>query len=199
MLNRKEENTMKRNLALAITTVAILGAGVFASTKVSAATTSVTDSPMSTLVQKIADKFGLNKADVQAVFDQERADRQAEMQAKFEAQLTQDVTDGKITDAQKQLVLAKRKELESARQAEMQSLEGKTAEERQAAMAAKKTARDAERTALQNWATQNNIDVKYVFGGFGKGHRGGFGSFDRDGQDADDASQPTSTTVPAAQ
>lgn len=39
---------------------------------------------MSSIVQKIADKFGLNKSDVQAVFDQDLADRKAAMEGKFE-------------------------------------------------------------------------------------------------------------------
>jgi hypothetical protein len=36
------------------------------------------------------------------------------MQTKYEERLTQDVTDGKITSEQKELILAKHKELEGA-------------------------------------------------------------------------------------
>ena len=66
--------------------------------------------PNDTIIQKLVAKFGLNEADVQAVFDEERAERQTEMQARFEERLTQAVTDGKITEEQKAAILAKRAE-----------------------------------------------------------------------------------------
>ena len=157
---------MKKQLAITALVITIAGAGLFTSTKVFAQSTTGTN-PMSSMVQKIADKFGLNKNDVQAVFDQERTERQAEMQAKYETQLTQYVKDGKITEAQKQLILTKHKEIQANRTSEMQSMQGKTQAER-------KTAMDAKRTELETWATQNGIDVKYLMGGMGmKGH-GGF-------------------------
>jgi hypothetical protein len=127
------------------------------------------DANGTTLAQKIADKFGLNKNDVQAVFDQARSEHQADMETKYEARLTQLVTEKKITDAQKKLILAKHKELEAKRQSAFASMKDKTPAER-------KTAMEAEKKALDDWAKQNGIDVKYLMGGFG-GERGmrGFG------------------------
>lgn len=118
----------------------------------------------SLLVQQLAQKFNLNPAEVQSVFDQNRSQRMSQMQTNFEARLTQDVKDGKITDAQKQLILQKRQELKAQRQTNRDSFKNMNADARKAAIS-------AQRTDLQNWAKQNGIDLKYFFGGFGmRGH-----------------------------
>lgn len=132
---------------------------------------------MQSLVQKLASRFGLKTSDVQAVFDQDRTDRRAAMQANYEARLTRLVKDGKITEAQKTLILAKHQELAAKRQSEMQAMQGKTAEERRALMQSRKTVREAERTEIEAWAKANGIDVTYVmgFGGMGHGPRDGMG------------------------
>lgn len=155
---------MNKKILLTSLTVVALGAGLLTTTRVFAQTS--TD-PMSSIVQKIADKFGLNKSDVQAVFDQDRADRKTAMEQKFEKQLDQDVKDGKITEAQKQLIIAKRKELETTRQNNMQNMQGKSKDEIKAGMEANKATMEAERKSLEDWAKQNGIDVKYLMGGFG--------------------------------
>ncbi len=123
----------------------------------------------SSLVQMLAQKFNLNPSDVQAVFDQNRADRQAQMQEKFKANLDQAIKDGKLTTDQENLILAKHKELQDNRAAEADSSKNMTPMERQAA-------RQKERQDLADWAKTNDIDTQYFFGGFG--HRGmgsGFG------------------------
>ena len=116
----------------------------------------------SNLVSMIAQKFNLKQADVQAVFDSARAQQKTNMQNKFNANLDQAVKDGKLTEAQKQLILQKRQELQNARQ----NLKNMTADQRKAAMSQQKT-------DLQNWAKANGIDIKYLFG-FG-GRMGGMG------------------------
>lgn len=110
------------------------------------------------LIQKIATKFGLKQADVQQVFDEHRTEMQTKRESNYEARLTQLVKEGKITDAQKQLIVAKHKELESKREANRNSMKNMTPEQR-------KTAMNAEKTEIETWAKQNNIDVKYLFGG----------------------------------
>lgn len=118
----------------------------------------------SNLVQKIATKFGLKESDVQAVFDQNRAEHQAEREKQYEARLDQLVKDGKITTEQKTLILTKHKELETNRLANMEKMQSLSVSERKAAM-------ETERAKLEDWAKTNNIDVKYVVGfGMGKGH-----------------------------
>ncbi len=181
----REEVKMLKSIILTMAIITFFSAGLFVSAKAFAHNLQNGQNPMSSLVQKIADKFGLNKDEVQAVFDQDRQARfaemeknrvahQAEMEAKLTAQLDQDVKDGKITPAQKDLIIAKRKEFEAARQTEMQSLQGKTGDDLKAAIEAKKIQMQTQRTDLENWAKQNNIDIKYFTGGFwGKGP--GFG------------------------
>lgn len=156
--------------------VAIVAAASFATTQVFAETPFVTN-PESTLVTRIAEKFGLKKNDVQAVFDKERADRRAEIEVKYMNQLDQDVKAGKITEAQKKLIVSKRKELETKREEYMRSMQGKTKAEIVAAREVNRTTMEAERKSLEDWAAKNNIDIKYLKGGYmifgGKGHGGG--------------------------
>jgi hypothetical protein len=162
---------MKNKTLLTALFITLMGIGIFTSTKALAQNTNDNPNPMQSLIQRIADKFGLKKDDVQAVFDQDRTDRQAEMEAKNLTQLDQLVKDAKITEAQKQLIINKRKEMESNRQSEMENLKDKTDEEKKAAFETNKTKMDTERKALEEWAAQNGIDVKYLMGGFG-GHKG---------------------------
>jgi hypothetical protein len=68
------------------------------------------------IVQKIAEKFGLNESDVQSVFDQERQDRINQMQQAREQRLEQAVTDGVINEDQKQAIIDKWSEMQKERQ-----------------------------------------------------------------------------------
>lgn len=159
-------NMNKKKVIATALVATVVGSGLFAAKQTFAAETTVTTTnPMSSLVQEIATKFGLKTADVQAVFDQNRSEMQAQRETNFEAKLTQDVTDGKITDAQKQLIISKRKELDASRQSKMESIKTMTEEQR-------KAARAAEKTALETWAKENNLDARYLmFGGMGgRGH-----------------------------
>lgn len=175
---------MRYKILLITLLITAIGVGLFTTTRVLAQNTTDNQNPMSSLVQKIVDKFGLNKDEVQAVFDQDRTERQAEMEknrakreaemeTKFKTELDQDVKDGKITQAQADLILAKREELKTKRQSEMQNTQNMTEEERKANMETKKTEMDTERKALEEWAKTNNIDMKYLMMGFGG--RGGHG------------------------
>jgi len=115
------------------------------------------------LVDKIAQKFNLNKSDVQAVFDQNKADHMAQHQADVKAQLDQAVKDGKLTQDQANKILDKLKELQSQREADHQTMQDKTPEERKAAM-------DAKKAELEQWAKDNGIPtdfLKYLHPGHG--------------------------------
>ncbi len=114
----------------------------------------------SSIVQQLAQRFNLNPADVQSVFDQNRNNRLSQMQIQFDNRLTQDVREGKITEAQKQLILQKRRELLAQRQTNRDLFKNMNADQR-------KAARLSQRQNLLNWAKQNGIDIKYLFGGFG--------------------------------
>jgi Skp family chaperone for outer membrane proteins len=105
------------------------------------------------LIQELVNKFGLNFNDVKALFDAHKQEKKSQMETNFTTKLDQLVKDGKITDAQKQLILQKRQEIETNRQ-NWKNLNGQ----------ARRDAMQKERTDLENWAKQNNIDLKYVLG-----------------------------------
>jgi len=102
------------------------------------------------IVQKIADKFGLDVEDVGEVFEQERAEMWEKRKQIFEERLSQAVSDGKITEEQKQKILEKRDEWQAERTAERQQ----------------------HREEMQKWLQDNGIDANALgpylgFGGFG--------------------------------
>lgn len=153
----------KNKLFLAAT-VAIMSGSVLASTQAFAASNATDESvPMSSLAQRIAEKFGLDQAEVQVVFDQEREAMHAKMQADYEERLTQLVSEGKLTEQQKQLILSKHAELQANRQSVIEGMKDKTDEERKVAM-------NTERQELTDWAKENGIDVQYLMFKHGRGH-----------------------------
>ncbi len=180
---------MKKKILLTALSLSLLGFGTLGRTNIFAQTTQNGTDPMAALAQKIASKFNLNIADVQAIFDQDRKDKEAERETQYENQLTQYVKDGKITESQKQLILAKHKELASSRQKEMESMKGKTEEEKKALMETKKTEMETQRKALEEWAKQNGIDTQYLMG---LGKRGGPGGM---GKPSDGSHTPTPSTT----
>ncbi|MBI3342937.1 hypothetical protein HY032_02175 [Candidatus Gottesmanbacteria bacterium] len=126
--------------------------------------------PFQTIIQKLATKFGLKEADVQSVFDQARSERQAQLQTKLDDKLSQAVKDGKITEVQKQAIMAKRKELQAKKLESREAWKSMTADQRRAAMAQQKT-------ELEAWAKANGIDLSYLWGwhrGFMHGFRMGW-------------------------
>lgn len=130
---------------------------------------------VTTFVERIAQKFGLKQTDVQAVVDQVRDERQGERQTEMteliEARLSIAVKNGKLTEAQKNLILAKHKELQAQKTKDMAAWRDLSHDQRRSKM-------DEQRVALEAWAKQNNIDTKYLntFGlGDGKGMGKGFG------------------------
>lgn len=137
-------------------------------------TTAAHQNPMNGLAAAIAQKFNLNQADVQKVFDDQRAQMQTQMKTRGaemeKTMLAKAVTDGKLTQAQAELITAKKAELEANAASFKASLSGKTKAEVQAAM---KTQMDS----IKSWATTNNIPVQYLrfLGGYGHGDRGMMG------------------------
>ena len=105
----------------------------------------------SPIVQKIAEKFGLNVSEVQDVFDEARADHHAQMLTNFEGRLTQAVTDGKITEEQKQKILDKHEEM----QAKMYEWKNLTPEGRREKI-------KAFHEELKTWAEENEIDFPFL-------------------------------------
>jgi hypothetical protein len=76
------------------------------------------------------------------------------MQSQYEERLNQAVTDGKITEDQKKLILEKHNQLQSQWDSESQQ-------------------RQQHREEMQTWAEQNNIDLSYLGFGMSRNGRGG--------------------------
>jgi hypothetical protein len=126
----------------------LVGAGAFAGVA-SAQSTSGSNGDDS-LVNKIAQRFNVNKDDVQKVFDENKSQHQAAHQQKMEERLDQAVKDGKITSAQKDAIIAKLQEMKTY----MESIKDKPADEKRALMKAKMD-------ELKQWAKDNGL-TKYV-------------------------------------
>lgn len=160
-----------------VATIGLGGLGV-----ASAATNnSSSTSPDSSLVDKIASTFNLDKSKVQAVFDQNRADYMKEMQAKRADALKQAVTDGKITQAQADYITKAWADIEAQRPADG----SKPSDSQREAI---KTKRDA----LQTWLKQQNIDLHTVLRseGFTHGRHG-----DSQGTTSGSSSSSSSSTT----
>jgi hypothetical protein len=158
---------MRKHLVIAATAATIgitgLGAGI-AHAATSSENTTKTDS-MSKLVEAVASKFNLNKTEVQQVFDDQKVAIQAEHEQNIKEQVAKLVTDGKINQAQADALNAKRAELQKEREANKDTFQSLTEDER-------KTERNQHKTDLEAWAKENNIDTKYlrfVMGGHGHG------------------------------
>lgn len=127
------------------------------------------DGQPNAIIQKLVDKFGLKQEDVQAVFSEVRQERQTGMQTQFEQRLTQAVTDGKLTEEQKQLVLGKHKQLALEKETNLAAGQNLTPEER-------RTQAQEQRGQLEQWANDNGIDLSLIGpmgeGRFGMGDRG---------------------------
>lgn len=128
----------------------------------------------STLVDKIAAKFNLNKDDVQKVFDENRAEHAAERKQEMEQELNRAVANGQITSQQKDEIISKLKELRSF----FDSLKDKSPSERKAALKAK-------HIELFEWAKDNHIPKRFITPRFIHGGPGGHRpDFDRDDLDS---------------
>lgn len=97
------------------------------------------DSDPTSLAQSLAQKLGIGEDKVTTALDSIDSDRQAQWQTQWEQELSQLVSDGKITEAQKQAIIQKKKELLDAQL--------------------------KARTELAAWARENGIDLRYLMGG----------------------------------
>ncbi len=160
---------MNRHLIIPVLAVTIAGATAFAASQASAQTA---DDTPTRLVQRIAQRFNLSESDVQVVFNEARADHRIEMQARFEERLNAAVTNGSITQEQKQAIITKHTELMAEHEAEYEALRDMTPEERRAHHA-------SERAELEAWAESQNIDLQFFMpmGRKGGNHmRGAYGA-----------------------
>lgn len=118
----------------------------------------------SNIVEAIAQRFGLNTTEVQEVFDEQRAEMQANMQERCSQKLDQLVIDGNLNQEQADKILEKKSEMQAEKQGAMDSFQEMTREERKAAMQEKKA-------SLEQWAQENDIPLEYLMPK-GPKHRG---------------------------
>jgi len=143
----KKKITKRRQMTKKVK-AALIGLGVVAGIAltqvgfVSAATADTNELPPG--IQAVIEKFNLNKDEVVKVLEVDRASRQEEMKAKFEEKLATLVTEGKITQAQKDAIITKHNELESNK-------DSNNHEEM-------KTLHDE----FQNWLTEQGIDDSLI-------------------------------------
>lgn len=153
---------MKTKIIVPVIGVIVLGGVLFASSKAGA--NSFGFGGDGTLAARFAEKLGKSEDEVQAVFDELRAEHQTEMQAKHEERLNELVSNGTISEEQKQLLIEKHAEMQQQRQEERQAFKELTPKERREAM-------QARREEMRAWAEENGIDVEAWRLGLGEGMR----------------------------
>jgi len=139
-----------KKLLIPMAAVTVLAAGAVGVSQVSAA--SATSSGQ-TLAQRIASSFGLDQSKVQSVIDQYRSDKQSQAETKYEQTLANAVSQSKLTNAQKDAILAEHNKLKG----ELDAAQGQTG-------TARRTAMKQVRTEAETWSKQNNLPVHWLLG-----------------------------------
>ena len=154
----------KQTILILLTLGLVTAGAVFGATLVAMAAEDLDGYPP--IIQALAERFNLDPNDVKEVFDEQHEVRKEEMLKSKEERLDGAVEAGKLTGEQKDELLEKQEEM-NAKMAELKDL---PPEERFEAM--KEIKED-----FQTWLEESEIDIKGVYGGFGKGHFGqrGFG------------------------
>jgi hypothetical protein len=141
---------MKKKALLSILTVGIAVSLI----TLGANTVSADDVVYPNIISRLAQKFNLNESDVEAVFDAVHEERQDQIQSVHEERLNQAVTDGVISEDQKNALLAKHQEMFTQRQ----------------------EARETHHEEMQAWFEENGIDPEVLanYMGMGPGLNHGF-------------------------
>lgn len=149
---------MKNKILISSLVVGLVSfAGVLGLQKVRAEDTN----NFSPLIQRIVEKFNLNKDEVSGVVSNFRGEQQKLRQQDITDRLAQAVKDGKITEDQKNTILAKVTEWQS----QMGTMNSLTVEERRTKM-------NEHRTEMQEWEKNTGIDLQGILGKGAGGTRG---------------------------
>lgn len=149
-------------MILPVTVLIIAGAALFGT----AAYAQGSQNGQKNMVQTLAQKLGVDQQKVQTAFDEIRAEHQQEMQTQFTQRLNLAVTNGKISEEQKNLILKKHEEMQSQRESEREQVQNMTQEERRTFM-------ESRREEMKKWADAQGIDMQYLMGpNGGQGTRG---------------------------
>lgn len=109
----------------------------------------------SSVINKLSERFNLNKDDVIKVFEEVRSERQAIMLRDFEDRLNQAVNDGKITQDQKKMILERHNEM----RATMNELKNKNLSKEEFRQEMQKI-----HSEFRDWAEKNGININALFG-----------------------------------
>lgn len=151
-----------RRALLASGAVATLGiAGFLTAGSASAETeTSAAANGRASLIERLAERFQLDTSEVQKVFDEEREARHAQRESAMKERLAAAVSDGELTQAESEAIIAKHTEMHEF----IQTLSDKTTEERREAI-------QKQRADMRQWAQDNDIPLSYLrLGGHHRSH-----------------------------
>jgi hypothetical protein len=126
----------------------------------------ITQSKYSPVIQKLIEKYNLDTKEVDKIIQENRTERQIEVQEEINNRLDLAIKEQKITPMQKELILHKLEEWRN----EKMSWMGLSFEERKLKM-------KEQRAKMQQWSKENNINLRDVFGFqfkmYGRGFRAG--------------------------
>ena len=105
------------------------------------------------VIERLAERFGVDEPEVEAVFDSVRDEHHEQMQETIENKLNEAVQNGEITEEQKQVIATKHGEMHERRY-ELRDL---SPEEREKSMFEHKE-------EMHTWAEENGIDIDSHFG-----------------------------------
>lgn len=134
---------IKKSLLAAALVLSLGASGIILTSNSSAA------SARDSLIAKLATKFNVDESEIEAVFDEFKDERQADLAAEVSDDLQDRVDSGDITAEQKTAIEEKLAEIQAER--------------------------ETNREELEAWADENGIDYKYLMGGHGP--RGNDSSF----------------------
>jgi len=108
----------------------------------------------SDLIAEIAQRFNLNQAEVQSVFDEQRGEIRARHQEMFEQRLANAVESGQITEDQKQLIIERHEQMQEERASSLENWQNLTPEER-------RQANQERKDQMEAWAEENGLDANF--------------------------------------
>lgn len=146
---------MKNKIILTALAITSAGAVALGTSTVSAQQTTATET-YPPIVQKLAQRFGLNEHEVQAVFDEAQAEHHQQMQKRIEDRLQQAVSDGTLTQEQFEAIKLKHQELHQQRTSALDDWRRKGHGERQRLM-------QTHREELKNWYEANGLTFDQLF------------------------------------
>lgn len=157
---------MKNKFLVPVTVLTIV-CGLFLGASHIQAVTTTQENKFTSFIHELAQKFNINETELKNFFEDKRSAHMTRMHDNLDTKLDKLVSNGKITAAQKKLILDKLTELKNNQKNRAENFNNMTEEQR-------KAARDAERKDLQDWANKNGIDLQYLmFGRLGKVGMGG--------------------------